>query len=132
MSNHRESVPQALGVVRGLILSCFLIRFFDVAESAGQGETLWIVVLWLIGLILTVGLAVKWPVQLWRPEWLDWGVGLLVAGQILSAIVVVATSGDKRTAVNLAWEWVGIGVAWLMLRQQSLQSAFRRELVAGL
>jgi hypothetical protein len=63
--------------------------------------------------------------------WLDACVLLLVGGHVISALWVVATIGDKRSALNLAWEWIGIAIAWFVLRQLCQRAAFRRELLAG-
>jgi len=113
-----------------MILFLFLIRFFFATESAAQGDTLWIVALWCAGLLI-------WTIVSWRTfgfsfEGLDLCVVLLAAGHIVSALVVVCTAGEKRGAVNLAWEWIGVLAGWFLLRQQCRLPGFRREILVGL
>jgi len=135
MSNSRSATGhESVGLMlfNGLILVLFLTRFFNVAESADHGETLWIVIFWLIALLM-------WGIVSWKSAasivplgWLGVGVGLLTGGHVVSALFVVANSGDKRAAINLAWEWIGVATGWFLLRQQCRSVAFRRNLLAGL
>ena len=127
-----DRTPIGLRLCGGLVLALFLMRFFYVAESAGQGDTLWIVGLWFV-------MFMTWTVVSWKSSsylapigWFDLGVGMLAGGHIVSALVVVATTGDKRSAINLAWEWLGLATGWWLLRQQCHESSFRRELLIGL
>ena len=116
-------------VLSGLVAAAFFARFYLPTEATAQGETLWIVGLWLvIGIAATLaawrsGGAVR------RLEWLDVAVLLLIGGQAVSAIVVVATSGDKRAAVNVAWEWFGVGIVWFVLRSRVVSASFREAFV---
>ena len=116
----------------GSILVLFLMRFFSVAESADQGETLWIVGLWLVALFLWSIVSWKFSSPIAHSGWLGLGVALLTVGHVVAALVVVRTTGDKRAAINLAWEWIGVATGWFLLRQQCQFFAFRRELLAGL
>ena len=124
--------PVGLMLCGGLILVLLLMRFFNVAESADQGETLWIVSFWLVAMFL-------WVIVSWRSScpiasvgWFGIGVALLTIGHVVSALIVVVTVGDKRAAINLAWEWIGVATGWFLLRQQCQFFAFRQELLAGL
>lgn len=118
--------------VSGLVLALLLCRFFYVAESAAQGETLWVVALWFLTLGLWLAIPRGVPVSIGCRSPIDFSVGLLVLGHLVSALVVIGTAGDKRAAVNLAWEWLGIGVGWYLLRQVCAVEVIRRELLAGL
>ena len=116
-------------VLSGLVMMAFFARFYLPAESAAQGETLWIVGLWLL-----IGLAAS--VATWRGgglarrlDWLDASVVLFIGGQVVSAIVVVMTTGDKRAAVNMAWEWFGVGIVWYVLRPRLASASFRESFV---
>ena len=130
LQNRSISQTPGLAVCGGLILCLFLTRFFFVAESAGQGDTLWIVALWFLVLLMwAVASRRSDPISI---DVLDLCVGMLAGGHMISAIVVIATTGDKRSALNLAWEWIGVAVGWFLLRHQCRQSAFRRELLMGL
>ncbi len=116
-------------VLSGLAVVTFFARFYLPAESTAQGETLWIVGLWLV-----IGLAAS--VAAWRGgcvarrlDWLDGSLLLLIGGQVASAIVVVATTGDKRAAIDVAWEWFGLGIVWFVLRPRLASSSFRESFV---
>ena len=124
--------PVGLGLLSGLVLVLFLVRFFDVAESAFQGETLWIVGSWLVALLLWGMMSWKSSIPVAPSGWFGLGVGLLAGGHVISALLVVATTGDKRAAINLAWEWIGVATGWFLLRQMCQSLSFRRELLAGI
>jgi len=128
----RPKDRSGLPICRGLIQFLFLFRFYYVAESADHGDTLGVAGAWLAA--LTIWILVSWraAVPVVPFGWFDLGVGLLAGGHITSALLVVATSGDKRSAINLVWEWVGIAIGWFLLRQEICQPNFRKELQAGL
>jgi O-antigen ligase len=46
----------------------------------------------------------------------DVGVILLVVGQWISTVFVFIRPGDRRAALNLSLEWLGLLVAWFLLR----------------
>ena len=127
-----SSEPFGRMVCGGLVLLLFLTRFFGVAESADQGETLWIVSLWLVTLLLWTMISWKSISPIAPSGWFGIGVGLLAGGHVVSALIIVANTGDKRSAINLAWEWIGVATGWFLLRQQCHSFTFRRELLAGL
>jgi O-antigen ligase/polysaccharide polymerase Wzy-like membrane protein len=112
-------------VLSGLIAAVFFARCYLPTEATPQGETLWIVGLWLlIGIVASVA-AWRSGRALRRLDGLDGSVLLLIGGQLVSAIVVVATTGDKRAAVNVAWEWFGVGIVWFLLRPRLVTASFR-------
>ncbi|MCA9068037.1 MAG: hypothetical protein KDA84_03905, partial [Planctomycetaceae bacterium] len=92
-------------------------RWFIPPESAVFGETLWIVQLWLGIVLLWVWDAYRRNDYRVRIDALDLGVGMVVFGHIISAIPVLRGQGDQRAALNLLWEWVGLGVSFFLLRQ---------------
>ena len=101
----------------GTVAAIFFSRFFLPAESAAQGDTLWIAGLWMLaGLV--------WMAGVWRGafprirfDWLDVAVCVWIGGQMISVLIVVLTAaGDKRAAANLGWEWIAIGIVWLVFR----------------
>jgi tetratricopeptide (TPR) repeat protein len=97
-------------------LALLATRWFVPAESAHLGETLWIVQLWLLSACvwsLFVLLRRSRPPRL---DWADGAVWLLVAGHVQSALIVLSTEGQKRYALNMLWEWVGVGVSFTLLR----------------
>ena len=116
-------------ILSGLVAAAFFARFYLPAEASAQGETLWIVGLWLlIGLVASL---VRWRGgrTARRFDWRDGSVLLLVGGQVVSAVVVVLTSGDKRAAVNVAWEWFGVGMVWWLLRDRAASGSFRQAML---
>ncbi|MBS0206824.1 MAG: O-antigen ligase family protein [Planctomycetes bacterium] len=134
----KTSTPDSVGlrqlwqvVWSGAVVSIFFARFFLPAESASQGDTLWVAGLWML-------CAVAWGLGNWRAtdrirgDWLDGAVALWIGGQVVSAGVVILTTGDKRSAANQAWEWVATGVVWLILRHGFLADARRNALLRGL
>lgn len=126
----RPVQPLVLLIRNAVVLCLFLVRFFMVAESAAAGDSLWVVALWLAVFVLWI--TPTGSAEETKIGWLDLCVGLFITPQIISAISVIATSGDKRAAINLLWEWVGTAVAWLLLRQHCRRPAFRRDLVIGM
>jgi tetratricopeptide (TPR) repeat protein len=59
-------------------------------------------------------------------DWLDIGVVLIAVGHVVSMIVVFQVSGDRRSALNLTFEWFGLLIAWRIFR-----SLFRNPPLAG-
>ena len=119
-------------VVAGLAAALIFSRFFLPAESAAQGDTLWIVAAWMIlGTIAGVGMLLRWfPAP--RIDRMDFAVALWMGGQIVSSIVVVCSSGDKRSATNLAWEWAGLLVIWLVVRHGMVDRSIRQAILRAL
>lgn len=113
----------------GLLLA---IRLLIPTEAAVHGDSLWIVQLWL-------GLGLLWAWNCYvsgdygkRFDWLDVMLWVLVAGHVISALSVVATSGDKRAALNMLWEWVGLGISLVLVRQIIRTNSERQKLLTGL
>lgn len=119
-------------VLAAMCSTLFFARFFLPAESAAQGETLWIVVLWIIcGLVCAAG---SWSGALprIRLDWLDGSVALWIGCQIVSGIAVVLTTGEKRSAMNMTWEWVGLGITWAIVRHYVMGTGARRAIQVGM
>lgn len=108
----------------------FLLRFLIPTESADRGETLWIVIGWLaLAGVIAWG---SWRqgtfrLRLGRPEA---AVGLIVLGHIISAVAVIVRGEQARAAITMLWEWVGIAVAFVLLRQVFVSVEARRRLTA--
>jgi hypothetical protein len=119
-------------ILAAMCSTLFFVRFFLPAESAAQGETLWIVALWIVcGLTCAAG---SWCGALprIRLDWLDGSVALWIGCQIVSGIAVVLTTGEKRSAMNMTWEWVGLGITWLIIRRCLLRTGARRAIQVGM
>lgn len=59
-------------------------------------------------------------------DWLDIGVLLIAVGHVVSTMIVFQVSGDRRSALNLTFEWIGLVIAWRIFR-----SLFRDPPYAG-
>ncbi len=126
------SSEAAAGLERLLLLlaaALFLCRFFVPAESAEDGETLWIVVGWLLLLSIWGVLAIRGDIQ---PLSMNVS-GLVVLGlcmaHVISAAAILLTEGNQRTALTMLWEWIGIAVAFVLLHKCFSAARERRRLV---
>jgi len=117
----------------GIVAAVFLSRFFLPVEGAAQGDTLWIAGLWfLCGIAWALSVTLKVSPRI-RFDWLDGAIALWIGGQVAAALVVILTAGEKRLAANMAWEWLAIGVSWVILRhgivQPTVRQAFLRAVI---
>lgn len=82
----------------------------DVRVGAGGG------LLWVLGVLFAAGLAFAASFVggkfRWRWSWTDAALALLVVLVAISA----NHAADRRPAINLAWEWVGLGLAYFLIR----------------
>jgi hypothetical protein len=92
-------------------------RLLTPTDAAPTGETLWLAQASLLGFVLWTISAYRAERVLLRFNWVDVAVGLFYLGHIIGAVVVVSTSGDKRAAMTMLWEWMGIAVTWFLIRQ---------------
>lgn len=108
-------------------LALIAIRWFTPTEGTFRGDTLWISQLWL-----GWGVLAAWSAMRQGDRWArrgslwTWGLILLIAGHVISGLVVVATEGQKRAALNGLWEWVSLGVAGVWFFHRASSSSFRR------
>jgi O-antigen ligase len=101
----------ALGLTAALIVArAFWPSEPDLREGAGEGMS------WVLVLLIVAGLAVAAPLIggsiRFRWSWTD-------AFVVLLTIVVAASAShalDRRPAINLAWEWLALGITYLLLR----------------
>lgn len=119
-------------IVSAILTAVLVARWLVPAESAALGDTLWLTQgTLLLGLIWSLG-AMWYDVPRVRWRLSDTAVLLLVAGHVLSALLVVVGTGDKRAAVNLLWEWVSLGMLWFLVRMEVATWGDREGLVAAL
>jgi len=107
--------PLLLGDLAIYVL--FLCRWLIPAEGTDQGATLWIAAAWFA--LAAIRFWILWrndrPFQI--PLGIaETGVAALVAGHCLSAGMVFFIGGDRRAALNYAWEWLSIGIFWILLK----------------
>ena len=109
------------------ILSAVVIgRLLTPTDAASTGETLWIAQASLLGILAWAVVAYRSQRVLLRFNWVDAAVGLFCLGHMIGALVVVSTSGDKRAAMTMLWEWVGLAATWFLMRRQLESSAERK------
>jgi len=89
-------------------------------EEAVSGLGLHLTVLWML-------LGFLHELQHWwatdeaharRPRFdaIDLGVLLIAVGHVISTLAVFQVEGDRRAALNLTFEWIGLLVAWRIFR----------------
>ena len=111
----------------GLVSGLFFVRWWQPTEGTALGHTLPIVEGWFIALSLAGWLGLRGTK--WQIPWdgLQWAVCLLAGGHLVSGFIVMGTSGDRRAAVNLMWEWTALLVAFPLLRWALSVPQARRE-----
>lgn len=110
-----------------LISGLFFVRWWQPTEGTMLGHTLAIAEGWFLALALAGWVGIRGAAWRVRADAVQWAVWLLVAGHIVSGLVVVFTSGDRRAAVNMIWEWVALGVLFPLLRSVLSKPEARRE-----
>ena len=113
----------------GLVAMTFFARFYLPTEDTANGATLWIIAIWFVIGLFALLMAWRGRGAARRCDGCDAAVLLLIGGQVASAVMIVATTGDKRAAVNIAWEWIGAGIVWFVLRSRVGGTAFRETFV---
>ncbi|MFO0998837.1 MAG: O-antigen ligase family protein [Planctomycetaceae bacterium] len=96
-------------------------------EDAVNGGGLHLVILWLtlgglVGLRYLMNVRHKQNDSLQMADFgiVDFGVLLILIGHVLSTAYVFYVEGDRRSALNLTFEWAGLFVAWRIFRHLSL------------
>lgn len=100
-----------------LVAMLIAARLLVPAEAAVLGGSLWITQLWLAAVILW-----GWDAFRRRDFRLRWGavdvaVWSVVLGHLISTLYVLQGNGEARSALNMLWEWVGLGCAFFLIRQ---------------
>ena len=101
----------ALGATAALIVSrAFWPGESDYRVDAGGGLP------WVLALLVVAGVALAAPLVggtfRFRWSWVDLAVAALVGLVAVSALHAV----DRRPAYNLGWEWLAVGIAYLLVR----------------
>lgn len=99
------------------LVALFVSRLLVPAEATDQGITLWQASLTFALGALFFGL--QWREQRpWQMSWRlpDLAVALMVCGHLVSGVSVFMSAGNCRTALNMMWEWLALGVGWCLLR----------------
>jgi hypothetical protein len=124
--NHNFTDP-LLWSFAALVSGLTFVRWWQPTEGTLLGDTLGIVLGWFALLAWLGWIVLRGTVWTLKLDRLQWAVWLLAGGHLLSGILILVTSGDKRAAVNLIWEWLGLAIAFPLLRAVLATSAARRE-----
>ena len=97
-----------------------------------MGETLWIVQLWLFAAIFWAWKSMRLQDFNWQWSRIEWALAILVLSQTISSLHVVLGTGDRRSALNMLWEWIGLGVSFVVLRHTFQTFVALRSLLVSL
>lgn len=98
------------------MVALFVARPLFPTEAANYGDGLPVVMLWIALAVLWLLAAVGQPQWKVRSGWIDAGVCVLVAWHTVAGIAAIF-SGSPRPAANMTWEWIGMGLSFLLARQ---------------
>ena len=93
-------------------------RFLLPTESAVEGDTLWLVVLTLAYCAAQHWLRWRNGEGPRRLDRVDTALIVLVAAHLVSSGAVVLGTGQKRAAINVAWEWLASLCLWFEFRKR--------------
>jgi hypothetical protein len=112
------------------VLGLLLARWLIPTEAAPGGDSLWLVQLVFAGVILWAWSCLRNSTFEVRWSLFDWALWTLVAAHALSAVFVFTGGGDRRTALNIVWEWIGLGATFFLVRQTIQTALDARRLAA--
>src|SRR5207302_260968 len=101
----------------GLLATAVIGRLLTPTDAAPSGETLWIAQVSLLAFLVWAIAACRSRQVVLQFNWVDAAVELLCLGHIIGVLVVVSTSGDKRAAMTMLWEWVGMAGTWFLMQR---------------
>ncbi len=114
----------------GAMCALFVARPLFPSESVAlMGDGLPVVMLWIALAVVWLLGAIGRPVFRLRFGWTDAAVLLLIALHTLAA-VWAAMHASPRPAVNMLWEWIGLGLAFFLARQFIADQREARAVVA--
>lgn len=124
----RLSIPM---LAYALLTAAFLWPVEDAINGAG----LHLVVLWLmLGMLhaLRCLQASRNEPESRRAAFglMDLGVLLIAVGHVISTVVVFQVEGDRRAALNLTFEWIGLFVVWRLFRSLLLDRTLAAQTVS--
>jgi O-antigen ligase len=119
-------------VLQAWVVALIVARMLSPSESSVAGATLWITQLWLVTPVLWCWICFRRGAGRLRIDRLDWAVWAVIAGHCLSGWVVYHRGGQVRSALNMVWEWIGLGCALFMVRQVIFGQRERQQLLVVL
>lgn len=112
-----EQQPALRAILAGAVTALFVLRPLYPSESvAAEGDGLPVVMMWLLALTMWAILVARGSLSRVRFGWPDLAVVLLVLWHSVSALWAVAYE-SPRPALNMLWEWIGLGIAFFLARQ---------------
>lgn len=122
--------PVSKAVLAGIVTALFVARPLYPSESvANEGDGLPVVMMWLLTLTLWAILVARGNLCRVRFGWPDLAMSLFVLWHSIAALWAVAYE-SPRPALNMLWEWLGLGVAFFLARQ-TFSSALQRRAVGA-
>jgi hypothetical protein len=113
----------------GMLSAVIVCRFLTPTDAAMLGETLWIAQFAILAFLVWAFAAWRSDEFVFRFDWLDASVLLLCLGHVVGALVLISTRGDKRAAMTMLWEWIGLWVTFFLMRRLLVQPASRQNLL---
>jgi O-antigen ligase len=127
VSNRTKSKPETSAAAAAyskthwtvlLVSVCFFARWFVPTEATAQGQTLWLAG----GTFLSVAWYCWWQSRQIRVVRIRFGVldatiGVLALAHVISCLLVLTSSGQKRFALTLLWEWSAVAIQFFALQQ---------------
>ncbi|HOA53462.1 MAG TPA: hypothetical protein PKI05_14510, partial [Thermogutta sp.] len=101
------------------------------SEGADLGDGVAVIMSLLGGIVVGMTFLLGRSRLTIRLGWADAAVLFVVLLAIIASIRG-ALVGTARPAINMAWEWLGYGLLWLLVRQLRLDAKERRIILAGM
>ncbi|HJT31692.1 MAG TPA: O-antigen ligase family protein, partial [Pirellulales bacterium] len=118
VSQNHAPADRLRPMLLGALVAVFVARPLLVSESAATvaGDGLPFVMLTLVLAIVWWAAGTARPRFPARLGWVDLAWLALIAWQAAGTLLAVRT-GAARAAINVCWEWVGLGLGFVLLRQ---------------
>ncbi len=116
-------------LVAGTALALTVTRWLLPAEATAEGDSLWIALVWL-AMGGFYGLWKFWIPGQRRFDGADLAAALFIGGHVVSGCIVLTGDGNRRAALNLIWEWLSLGVLWIVWRDLLQAPRHRTALIA--
>lgn len=107
----------------------WVLRWITPTEGVTEGRTLGCALLWFLTGTLWSWNRFKSGNLSRKPDLMDVGVALIVLGHLLSTAWLFYSGGQLRYAQNLCWEWLGLGVTYLVVREAIQVPSIRNSLL---
>ncbi len=101
------------------------------SEGADLGDGVAVIMCLLGGIVVGMAFLLGRSRLTIRLGWID-AVVLFVVVLAIVASIRGALVGTARPAINMAWEWLGYGLIWFLIRQLRLSAQERRLILAGM